>query len=175
MLMKKALLRPHFSTPIQTEHRLSILHQSLKEERRKTVPRRGPINRYPCETRLCIDVKSCCSQESEHSILRDLDRLQQDLCFVHRFLKFERRDRIRHDSTSGLDLRFAVFENKRPDRYTRVHIAGVIKITHRSGVNAARRLFQFMDYLDSSNLWRARNRAGGEARRQSVKPVKSMA
>src|SRR5690348_11069663 len=65
----------------------------------------------------------------------------------------------------------AALQQKRPDEYIKVQIAGKIKISESTGVNSAAAAFELVDQLHGADLGTAGHRASGETSLDQIKGI----
>src|SRR5690348_879054 len=101
----------------------------------------------------------------------DFERLKNGTSLVPRFLIFALRNRIRHNSSSGLDVRSPVLRDQRAEPYARIQIAREIKVKDRTRVDSPPRRLEFVNDLHGADLGGTRKRSGRKASHQRIEAV----
>src|SRR5437588_9806101 len=100
--------------------------------------------------------------------LRLLSGAKQRHCFIDAFLLLELRLGVGDYAGAGLDMHDAVLEQRRAQCDAGVHLFAGREIADAAGIERALFLFQFVDDLHRTHLWRAGDGAGWKTRDQCV-------
>src|SRR6516164_4440988 len=94
--------------------------------------------------------------------------LEREPPLVNAFLMFLGWLGIRDDSSPGLAVSHAIFQNQRPQRDTGIEISVETEISHRTRVHAPFIFFEFVNQLHRSDFGRAAHRTCGEGGAHNV-------
>src|SRR5262249_54702959 len=89
--------------------------------------------------------------------------------FVNGFVVFPLRVRISDDASTGLEIRFSIFQHGTSQRDAGIKIAVKPEIADCACVTAAPGVLQFADDLHGTDFWRAGNGPGGKRRSDNVR------